>query len=352
MTSVPRPERRFPEEYRSSSLRAPRWIDSAEVSSELTPRRAVDALKRHLDSGFRPEDDAARTRVDTSAGTLLQMPSTVDLPGRGTFVGTKLLTITPGNAVWSEPVIQGVYQLFGGPHQGPLATIDGASLTAVRTPAVSALGVELLLGEEAAHLDLLIVGTGVQAWEHARTFAALFPLDRIWVAGRSLGKAETLARRISSELGVESAAVSLGGRAMEGAVAEADLIVTCTSSATPVVEGETVKAGAVVVAVGSHDPSARELDDALMARAEILVESRATAVAEAGEIVQALESGALVSQYCLTTLSEAAFYRRADAERPAVFKTTGMGWQDLALAIELVSPGEEVEPVLTDPLGI
>lgn len=315
---------------------APVWIGPDAVTACLTPRLAVDALRAHLETGFSTEEDSPRSRVETSAGTFMQMPSAVDVPGEGVYVGTKLLSLTPANAERGVPVIQGVYQLFGGPHQSPLAVIDGASLTAVRTPAVSALGAELLLPSPARRL--LVFGTGVQAWEHARTFAALFPLELVWVAGRHEEKAAALAARIEAELGVAAHGVLAAGPdspELAGPVSMADLIVTCTSARSPLFRGDLVKAGAVVVAVGAHDLGARELDDALLGRARVLVESRQSALAEAGEIHQGLESGAISGPEILRTLSEAVADPRQDSTRPAVFKTTGMPWEDLALAIEV-----------------
>ncbi|MCB4209108.1 ornithine cyclodeaminase family protein [Arthrobacter sp. UM1] len=314
----------------------PRWIGADEVMRSLPPERAVECLRAVLDSGFNPERDGERTRLETAGGTLLQMPSTLEVAGRGVFTGVKLLTLTPRNAQAGLPVIQGVCQLFGGEDQRPLALVEGASLTAVRTPAVSLLGAQMLLdpSREGLPLRALVFGTGVQAWEHARTFAAVLPLERLDVAGRSSAKAEALAARITSELGVESAALSTEGEGCRPAVEHADLILTCTSSSEPVFSGEWVPDTAVVVAVGSHDPHSRELDDALLSRAEVLVESRTTATAEAGEIVQALASDAILSQYSLVTLAEMTLFERRDFTRPGVFKTTGMPWQDLALAVE------------------
>ncbi|GAA1349759.1 ornithine cyclodeaminase family protein [Falsarthrobacter nasiphocae] len=343
-----RGKRSIPRSVASPVQAEPRWVGAAEIRASLAPERAVAALRAVLDSGFSPETDAPRGRVDTPGGSLLYMPSSLTLRDGYVCSGVKILTLTPANGVLGAPVIQGTYQFFGGPQQAPVAVLDGAALTSVRTPAVSALGAEMLLSPEAREeaLRMLIIGTGVQAWEHARTFAALFSLGEIVVAGRSYGKAEALAARIRAELGVPSRAVTMDegplGSPLEPEVRRADLIVTCTAATEPLFRGEWVSDQAVVIAVGAHTPEARELDDTLMGRAEVLVESRSTATRESGEVIQGLENEVIVSQYSLVTLAEMTLFERRGFARPGVFTTTGMPWEDLALAAEVVRGlGEE-----------
>lgn len=215
--------------------------------------------------------------------------------------------------------------LFGGPGQAPRAVIDGIELTGLRTAAVSALGVRLLASTPPRHLVLF--GSGVQAWEHAVAFADVFALERVTVVGRGAARAQALADRIEAELGVAASA----GTADD--VAQADAAVTCTASAQPLFDGALVRADAVVVAMGAHTPDARELDDTLMSRGFVAVESRDSALREAGDVVLALDSGALGSAAELTTLAELVAGTAArPAGVPAVFVTTGMPWQDLAVA--------------------
>ncbi len=107
---------------------------------QLTRRAAVDALEAALVSGFDPEQDAPRSRLTTGTGELLLMPATL-----GELSGAKLLSLTPGNQERDLPAVQGAYLLFEGPGQRPVALLDGAALTDVRTAAVSALAVRHLL---------------------------------------------------------------------------------------------------------------------------------------------------------------------------------------------------------------
>lgn len=307
----------------SSNPEPPLVIRAADIDA-LPPRRAVDALEAVLASGFDPERDGERTRLTTAHGQLLQMPSTF-----GRYTGTKILTLTPGNADRGRQVIQGLYVLFGGEEQEPLAVLDGAALTRLRTPAVSALGA-ILAGASTAR-EMTVFGTGVQAWEHVRLFREVFGTRELSVVGRRVPAATALAERAAG-LGMDATGHD-AGRAAELA-ASAELIVCCTSASEPLFPGHAVSDAATVIATGSHEPGARELDDDLMARSRVCVESRDSALREAGEVVHAI-AGQRLSESDLTTFAQLQQGAQVRAGGPVVVKTTGMPWQDLAVAATL-----------------
>lgn len=303
----------------SSSFPAPVFISSCDIQRAVPFPDAVKLLESFLLAGFDPERDGLRSTLKTDRGLFLQMPST-----SGNYTGTKLLTISPENASSNLPVIQGIYALFGGPDQRPLAVLDGTALTNLRTPAVSALGALRLTSP--GPKNLLIFGTGPQAWEHIKAFSTVLTINRVGIVGRNPGAAKSLSARAAG-LGLKSKVCSTEE------VANADLIICCTGSAEPLFDGSHVKDTAVVIAIGSHEPARRELDDALMAHASICVESLRTSQLEAGDIIQAMESGAIVGPESLITLADVVSgHKRIPHGRPAVLKTTGMPWQDLAIA--------------------
>ncbi len=310
----------------SSSLASPAsqqqiaFISGEQLRQAVSPAAAVNALQAVLEAGLDPEHDSPRTRVATEGGLFLQMPSTWQ-----DTVGTKLLTIAPGNAQLGAPVIQGLYAIFGGVTQAPLAILDGIELTNLRTSAVSALGARLVADD--GPKNLVVFGTGVQAWEHIRTFVDVFNISSLAIVGRNGGAAQSLAHRAQEELGIPTRI----GTAHE--VSDADLIVCCTASTDPLFEGSLVSDQAIVVAMGAHDAGSRELDDLLLRRATVIVESRDSALREAGDVIQALESGAIADPAELLTLADIAAGAASPLPgRPIVFKTTGMPWQDLAVA--------------------
>jgi ornithine cyclodeaminase/alanine dehydrogenase-like protein (mu-crystallin family) len=298
---------------------APVFIGAAELGRISIPD-AVKRLETFLLDGFDPEHDGLRARLATDRGQFLQMPST-----SGYYTGTKLLTVTPDNASAGLPVIQGLYALFGGPDQRPLAVVEGRALTDLRTPAVSVLGALRMASPEPK--SLVIFGTGPQAWEHIKAFNSAFTLTRVRIVGRNAVAAGLLSAR-ASEIGLNAEVSSAD------AVADADLVICCTGSREPLFDGSLIQDTAVVVAIGSHEPESRELDDALMSRADIYVESLRSSQREAGDIIQAMASGAIAGPERLKTLADLVSGRQRRQEgRPAAFKTTGMPWQDLAIAV-------------------
>lgn len=135
----------------------------------------------------------------------------------------------------------------------------------------------------------------------------------------------------ATAFGLPSAALT--AREVGPSVAQADLILCCTSAPRPLFDGALVKDGACVVAIGSHEPDRRELDSTLMGRAQVVVEDVATALREAGDVVLAIADGVL-TEADLTTIRQVVTGEVTRAtDRPNVFKTVGMSWQDLVVAV-------------------
>ncbi len=295
----------------------PRWIGGEKVNALLSMEEAVEVLDQTLKSGFDPEQDGTRTRYTTQHGQLLQMPS-----GTDQWCGTKLVTLRPGNEEAGLPAIQGVYVLFEGSSLTPVAILDGASLTALRTPAVTALAVRYLTTRRSGRVVLF--GTGVQALPHIRALGAVFSPTHVDVVGRTPEHVETLLSQLR-DLGLCAAASD------SEAVAEADVILCCTSATTPLFDGRLVPDHAVVAAIGSHDPGSREVDSSLVRRSTCIVESLQSAQAEAGDLIIAADEGAFTWDEAVPLRGLAVRNAELSADRPRLFKGTGMPWQDLAV---------------------
>jgi ornithine cyclodeaminase/alanine dehydrogenase-like protein (mu-crystallin family) len=292
------------------------YIDHAEVLDLVPFADAVSALAEALAGGLDPDASPPRSVCEVEHGQLLLMPAeTVDA------VGVKLGTVAPGNPDRGLPRIQALYVLYDPVTLAPLALLDGTALTTLRTPAVSAVAVDHLASPEAEHL--LVFGSGPQAWGHVEAVRAVRPIRRVTVVGRDRGRAEHLAGRVRST-GLAAAAGSADR------VGEADIVVCATSAREPLFDGALLSQDVCVVAVGSHEPEARELDDATMRRARrVVVETRSVALREAGDVVQAVKSGALLEQDLVDLRQALAF---APTPGTSVFKSVGMGWQDLVVA--------------------
>ncbi|TQO19556.1 ornithine cyclodeaminase [Rhodoglobus vestalii] len=304
----------------------PRYLDEAAVRAAISPAQAVDAVQDALRAGFDPGMDHARVFERLTRGQFLLMPSEV-----GPHAGIKVLTVSPNNPGHGLPRIQGLYILFDAETLSPTLLLDGAALTSIRTPAVSFAATATALLRSPDPLDVVIFGAGPQATEHLATLRAVLGEQR------SIASVTVVARTARIVDIAQARVVEAGSTEASEAVAIAGLIVCATTARTPVFDSTTVRSDVVVVAVGSHEPNARELDGALMARAQVVVEDVLTAVRESGDVVMAIDEGALTSDDLIPVADVVRGTVQLDAERPIVFKSSGMSWEDLAIASAIAS---------------
>ncbi len=286
----------------------------------MSAQGAIDALE----AAFREEDPSLaaplRSSLATPSGTLLLMPAA----GRS-GVGVKLVTLSEHNPRHGLPFLHGLYVLFDRETQRPEAVIDGTELTALRTAAVSGLATRHLARPDAGRLVLF--GAGVQAAAHLEAMIAVRPVEEVIVVSRSAEPAAALAER----------ATGMGLRASVGsaeAVAVADLVCTCTTSAVAVFDGRVLAAGAHVNAVGAYLPNDRELDTETVRRAKVVVETREVAMAEAGDVLIPIQEGVIGADHIRADLAEVV---RGAEDRPAnddvtLFGSVGMAFEDLVVA--------------------
>ncbi|WP_035875459.1 ornithine cyclodeaminase family protein [Cryobacterium sp. MLB-32] len=297
-------------------------MSAEQVYAGLSMTSAVLALSTALRAGLDPGVAAERSSVPLVRGSFLLMPGEF-----GQYAGVKILTVAPDNPAQNLPSIQGSYLLFDSTTLSPVAVIDGIALTLLRTPAVSALAVDLLAGVDAS--TLVVFGTGPQSLFHVRAMAAVRRLTSVTIVGRS---AEATARLVAT-LRAEGYPAAAG---VADDVATARIVVCCTSSREPLFDGALVRDDAVVVAMGSHSPGARETDDALALRSVIYVEDVPTSLREAGDVVIAIDNGC-ANIADLGSLTDLARNGAKPRSGPALFKSVGMGWQDLVIASALHS---------------
>ena len=292
------------------------YLDAETVAA--TPYRvATDALETALLAGDSGQADPLRSVVDVPNGQLLFMPSS----GK-TVAGVKLISIAPGNAELGLPRIQGVFVLLSADTLTPVALMDGAAVTTLRTPAVSAVAARHLAKADAEHL--VVIGTGPQARGHVEALAAERPIARVGVVGRRQEAVTDLVSHVER--------LGLGGyAATPDDVAQADVVVAATTSRVPVVRGDVLRDGALVVAVGAHEPDWREVDTATVERSHVVVEDRAAAGTEAGDLAMAAaELGHDVE--LAGDLRELVNGLDLDPTRTRFFKSVGMAWEDLVVA--------------------
>ena len=230
----------------------------------------------------------------------------------GDVLGAKLVTVFPGNAARGLPTHLATVHLFRATTGEPLATLDGRLITEMRTAAVSAVATRLLARPDARVLAIL--GSGVQARSHVTALRLVRPFDEIRVWSPTAAHAHAFANEV-------------GGASMpaEDAVRGADVVVTVTGAGEPVLRGAWLSEGAHVNAVGAVGPARREVDADVM-RGAVVVESRESALVEAGDILMAKAS-------IYAELGELlAGTKPLPRTRTTVFKSLGQAVEDLAAA--------------------
>jgi ornithine cyclodeaminase/alanine dehydrogenase-like protein (mu-crystallin family) len=298
----------------------PRLVDASTLAAALPMSAAIDALER----GFRDQDAGEatlRSLVGTAAGTLLTMPATGEAG-----VGVKLVTLTPANPERGLPFLHAVYVLFDPETQSPEAVIDGSAMTALRTAAVSGLATRYLAPPDAHRLVLF--GAGAQAVAHLDAMLAVRPLDQVVVVSRTEEHAEALAA-LARDRGLDARTGT------PEAVADADLVCTCTTSPTPLFDGARLPPGAHVNAVGAYTPDTREVDTATVGRAAVVVEARDVALAEAGDLLIPVAEGVVTTAHILADLTEVVRGQRAvrgSRDDVTLFESVGMAFEDLIVA--------------------
>jgi ornithine cyclodeaminase/alanine dehydrogenase-like protein (mu-crystallin family) len=276
----------------------PLILDAAAVRAACGPADAVAAITTALRDGLDPAAGVARATVPLRSGQFLLMPAE-----HGAHAGVKVVAVAPDNPTRGLPRIQASYLLFDAESLSLAAVLDGTELTTLRTAAVSAAAVASRLTGG----TLAVIGRGPQAHGHVAALTGLTTFDRIELLGREPGR-------------------------MRDVLPTADVVVCATTARTPLFDADLIRDGAVVIAVGSHEPDARELPAALLRRATVVVEDPATALREAGDVCLAIAEGALLPGELLTLRDLITGHVGTDTQRPLVFKSVGMAWEDLVVA--------------------
>jgi ornithine cyclodeaminase len=306
---------------------APLFLDADAVRAACSPVDAVEAITAALVDGLDPAEDLARAAVAVPAGQFLLMPSHRSRSGE--HVGIKVASVAPGNAARGLPRIQASYLLFDADTLSLVAVLDGTALTTLRTPAVSVAAVRRRLLASSGPLRLAVFGTGPQAHGHVATLsAALTPyraLETVTYLVRDVGRTRAGAPG-------DSGLATIGSRQADDVLRAADVVVCATSARDPLFDAGLVRDTAVVIAVGSHEPDVREVPSALCARATVVVEDAATALREAGDVCLALADGALQPRDLIPMREIVTGRANPAPDRPLLFKSVGMSWQDLVTA--------------------
>jgi ornithine cyclodeaminase len=310
----------------------PLTIGRARAAESLAFARLIPALRAAFIAGaetplrHRHKLAAPGHRLAAPGATeasLLLMPA---WQGR-TALGVKIVTVFPENGALGLNAVSSTYLLCDGATGRHLAVIDGNEITGRRTAAASALAGDYLARKDAR--SLLVVGSGHVAGMLPAAWAAVREIGRVLVWNRNAAGAERLAAQLRQD-GFDAAATA----ELEAATRASDIISCATLANQPLIRGEWLSPGAHLDLIGGYRPDMREADDAAVARARVFIDTDA-ALAEAGDITQALASGALTREAImgdLFGLCRGTAGGRGTAEDITLFKSVGSAIEDLAAA--------------------
>lgn len=289
------------------------------IESMRTAMMAVSAGRTHLPiRQFMPVAD--------SGGKLAIMPGVIDAPA---CFGIKLVCKYPRahDSPYGSHV--GMVMLFDAEEGIPLAMIEGSALTGIRTAAASAMATDLLARKDASRL--FVLGCGEQARRHITALRCVRDITAVTVWGRDPQRATAFAAAATARESIPVNAVT----DIEAALASADIVCTVTASPSPLFGGDLVQPGTHINLVGSAVPANREVDTRCVERSRYFVDYRPATLAAAGELLRAIEDGALTEAHIVAEIGAVAAADsagRGSDEEITVYKSLGVAAQDLAAA--------------------
>ncbi len=324
-------------------------LSRREVEELLDLDALIDALEGamvDLSAGRASVPHRVGALVEDRDGLLAAMPGYTPSAGA---LASKLVTLFPLNAGTGLPTHQAVIAVFDPNNGRPVALMDGTAITAIRTGAGSALATRLLAREDAT--TIAILGTGVQARSHARAVTLVRAFTEMRVVGRDRAKADALAKELAGELDLPVRVAASWQDACDGA----DVVCATAHAFEPVVRREWLTPGVHVTSIG-YNPKGREVDDATVAEALVVVESRAAALAPfpagSNDLLQPIEQGLITADHVhgeIGELVDGSKPGRTSSQQITLYKSVGVAVQDgtaAALVLRAASErgaGREVE---------
>ncbi len=300
-----------------------------DVQSVLAMGPCIDAVEeafRQYSLGNVVQPTRPTIRIAEHRALINAMPAYI---GGVEALGVKWVGGYLGNPALGLPVVQAIIILNDGTNMSPLAVMNGTYITAVRTGAAAGVATRHLARADAATAG--IIGAGVQAKTQLEAVCAVRPITSARVYDVFPEAAAKFAAEMSARLGITVTAAATAEEAVRGV----DVICTASTSKTPVVLGEWLKAGAHINGIGSHSTDARELDTASVVRSRVIVDTMDAAMAEAGDILMPIAEGAITADHIAGELGDVITGKipgRSSETEITLFKSQGLAIQDVATA--------------------
>ena len=307
-----------------------RIISRKDVENSLSMHEAIEVVRQafiELSNGTANVPPRIHLSVEKHHSTTLIMPAYLS---ETDALACKIVSVFSQNSAKGLPIIQGLAVLFDAENGTPLALIEGASLTVLRTGAASGLATDLLARKDAK--TLAIFGAGAQSRTQIEAVCAVRNIEKIWVYSQRIEQTEQFIAKIQTKVNAEF----IAAKSPKQAVQNADIICTVTTSETPVFDGNDLQIGTHINGVGSFKPEMQEIDFTTLKRvSKIIVDSRENTLHEAGDLVQAIEQKVINESNIYAEIGEIASglkTGRNNKSEITFFKSVGNAVQDVAMA--------------------
>jgi ornithine cyclodeaminase len=315
-------------------------LTRSDVRSVASMSEAIELMKsafRELSAGRAVAPFRVPIEIEEQEGVSLFMPAYVPASDA---LGVKFVSVFPRNPSAGIPTIHAAVTLIDATNGQPIAMLDGGFLTALRTGAVSGAATDLLARPDSK--TLVVIGAGAQGVTQAAAVCEVRPIERVIVVDRF---DESLARfrdTVAREWGHLTDRIETTNDA--GAVREADIICTATTSKTPVYDDADLPDGVHINAVGAFTPEMQETPSRTIARARVVVDNFDAAFAEAGDLIIPVNEGLVTVEHYRTELGhlvDGSATGRSNDREITFFKSVGNAIQDVVVGKNLVERASE-----------
>lgn len=303
------------------------FLSDNDVQRLITMREAIDAVEEafkelYLGKAILPE----RTTLMLKNGSISQMSAYLE---EANVAVTKVFGIFPKNAKYNLPTTVATLLVYDIETGKIAAVMDATYLTAIRTGAVSGVATKYLALKDSKKVG--IIGCGAQGKTQLWAITEVRNIEKVYAYDKIEGAKKAFSDEMSKRLGIDIIPVD----SSKDAVKDADIIITATTSADPVVRGEWVREGTHINAIGSYYPHARELDTETIVKSKVIVDLKRAALEEAGDIIIPIKERVITEGHIYAELGEIVSGKkpgRTDEKEITIFKAVGLAIQDAAVA--------------------
>ncbi|WP_163336780.1 ornithine cyclodeaminase family protein [Desulfopila sp. IMCC35008] len=315
-----------------------RILSGQQIRQAVNMKSIIDVMHEafvELSAGRAEMPIRSQISIDKHEGTALFMPCYMS-PTE--MIGVKTVTLFEDNRKNNIPYIQGMVCLFDGKNGTPRAVLDGLTITALRTGAVSGLATRLLAREDSEICG--VFGAGAQGRTQLEAVCAVRDIKKVYIYDMFVESSRQFAKEMGSFLGVEIVVAATS----EETVRDADIICCATISETPVFHNSDLPAGVHINAVGSYKPHVQEVPEEMVLRSRLYVDHRESALEETGDLIIPIGNGSMTEQHIVAEIGEVAAGEapaRTSEDEITFFKSVGVAVQDLAAATVVLKEAEK-----------